>query len=135
MDPGLAIPILPARDLHETRAFYERLGFATVGWWPDTFGGYAVLTRGDLAMHFYHAPDVQPHANHGQCYWYVADVAALHADAVAAGIPATGTPRVTSIDEKPWGMREFALADPNGNLVRVGQPVRAAPDDRAPRAP
>ena len=126
MDPGLAIPILPARDLHETRAFYERLGFAAVGWWPDTFGGYAVLTRGDLAMHFYHAPDVLPHANHGQCYWYVADVAALHADAAAAGIPATGTPRLTPIDEKPWGMREFAIADPSGNLVRVGQPVRAA---------
>jgi len=32
MDPGIAIPILPARDLRETRAFYERLGFAAAGW-------------------------------------------------------------------------------------------------------
>jgi len=26
MEPGIAIPILPARDLKETRQFYERLG-------------------------------------------------------------------------------------------------------------
>jgi len=35
-----------------------------------------------------------------------------------------GTPRVTAPDDKPWGMREFALSDPNGNLVRVGQPAK-----------
>ena len=27
MEPGISIPILPARDLAETRDFYERLGF------------------------------------------------------------------------------------------------------------
>lgn len=32
MDPGVAIPILPSRDLNETRAFYERLGFHAAGW-------------------------------------------------------------------------------------------------------
>jgi catechol 2,3-dioxygenase-like lactoylglutathione lyase family enzyme len=56
MEPGIAIPILPARDLTETRHFYERLGFTATGWWPDTFGGYAILVRGDLTMHFFGYP-------------------------------------------------------------------------------
>ena len=80
MNPGIAIPILPARDLIETRRFYERLNFEVVGWWPDTFGGYAILTRGDLAMHFFHYPDLSPLETYAQCYWRVADVEALYTE-------------------------------------------------------
>jgi catechol 2,3-dioxygenase-like lactoylglutathione lyase family enzyme len=43
---GIAIPILPARSLTETREFYETLGFTAAGWWPNEFGGYAILVRG-----------------------------------------------------------------------------------------
>jgi hypothetical protein len=26
-----------------------------------------------------------------------------------------------ALEDKPWGLREFALVDPEGNLVRIGQ--------------
>jgi hypothetical protein len=26
-----------------------------------------------------------------------------------------------AIEDKPWGMREFAVVDEDGNLLRVGQ--------------
>ena len=116
-----AIPILPARDLQETRAFYERLGFRTTGWWPHEFGGYAILIRGDLSMHFFSFSDLSPLENYAQCYWRVNDVDALHADCAKLGLPGSGTPRLATVEDKPWGMREFALVDPNGNLIRVGQ--------------
>jgi len=45
MEPGMAIPILPARDLSETREFYERLGFQAAGWWPNTFGGRRINSK------------------------------------------------------------------------------------------
>ena len=125
MNPGIAIPILPARDLIETRRFYERLNFEVVGWWPDTFGGYAILTRGDLAMHFFHYPDLSPLETYAQCYWRVADVEALYTEVQALGLPKVGEPRVTPLEAKPWGMWEFAIIDPNGTLVRVGQPTRS----------
>lgn len=60
LEPGIAIPILPARDLGETRAFYERLGFSAAGWWPEEFGGYAIMRRGDLSMHFFAYEDLSP---------------------------------------------------------------------------
>jgi catechol 2,3-dioxygenase-like lactoylglutathione lyase family enzyme len=116
MDVG-AFPILPARDLVETRAFYERLGFRTVGWWPDAFGGYAIVSKGMLQMHFFRFPELDPASTYAQCYWSVADVDALYAEIAHAGIT------VATPEDKPWGMREFALSDPNGTLVRVGQPV------------
>jgi hypothetical protein len=63
MEPGIAIPILPARDLRETRRFDEHVGFVATGWWPDTFGGYVILVRGDLTMHFFGYPDLSPKDN------------------------------------------------------------------------
>ena len=26
-----------------------------------------------------------------------------------------------ALEDKPWGLREFALVDPEGDLVRIGQ--------------
>jgi catechol 2,3-dioxygenase-like lactoylglutathione lyase family enzyme len=112
-----AFPIVPARDLDATRAFYERIGFRTVGWWPDAFGGYAILTTDTLEMHFFRFPELDPATSYAQCYWRVADVDALHATLIRAGLNASIP------EDKPWGMREFALSDPNGTLVRVGQPL------------
>jgi catechol 2,3-dioxygenase-like lactoylglutathione lyase family enzyme len=124
MDPGIAIPILPARDLAETREFYERLGFTAAGWWPREFGGYAILVRGDLTMHFFSYPELSPAENYGQCYWRVTDPDQLHAEASQAGLEKWPNARVEPVQNKPWGTREFALVDPNGNLVRIGVPTR-----------
>jgi hypothetical protein len=26
-----------------------------------------------------------------------------------------------ALEDKPWGLREFAVIDPDGNLLRIGQ--------------
>ena len=121
---GLSIPILPSRALEETRAFYERLGFRATGWWPSEFGGYAILRRGDLSMHFFAFSDISPADNYGQCYWRMDDADALYAEYRQAGLPASGIPRLVPIEDKPWGMREFSLVDPTGNLVRIGHEIQ-----------
>jgi catechol 2,3-dioxygenase-like lactoylglutathione lyase family enzyme len=121
MEPGIAIPILPARDLVETRTFYERLGFQAAGWWPREFGGYAILIRGDLSMHFFSFKEILPDQSYAQCYWRVKDVDALYAEFYALDLPKFGIPRLDAVEDKPWGMREFSMVDPNGTLVRVGQ--------------
>jgi len=59
----VSIPILPSRNLAETRSFYEKLGFEAAGWWPDTFGGYAIMRKGDLSMHFFKFPELSPGEN------------------------------------------------------------------------
>ncbi len=116
-----AVPILPSRDLRETLAFYERLGFESRGAPPETYG-YVILGRGDLWLHFYAEPDVDPLTTAFSCYLYVEDAQALHDLWASLGIradPATGSRLVAPVDTD-YGLREFAVVDPSGNLLRVG---------------
>ncbi|HKB05178.1 MAG TPA: VOC family protein [Gemmataceae bacterium] len=117
-----AIPVLPARSLDETIAFYARFGFV-VGFRQDQPAPYAILGRGMVELHFFGFPDLRPSDSYAGCYLRVNDVDKLHRDWSRVGLPATGIPRLGAVRDEPWGMREFALVDPNGNLVRVGEPV------------
>lgn len=117
----LAIPVLPSRSLPATLAFYERLGFT-----GRLLGGgtYAVLTRGDVEIHFFAHPELRPEASHAGCYVRVADADLVFGAFRAAALPRQGIPRMDPIGDKAWGMREFAVVDEDGNLVRIGQALR-----------
>ena len=115
-----AEPILPARNLNEIRSFYRKLGFTP---WFDgqNWPGYEIMSRGDLVVHFFAAPELTMAGNDAGCYWRVADADRFHEECAALGLPSEGIPRLTTPCDQPWGMREFVLVDPSGNLVRVGQ--------------
>ena len=109
-------PILPAHDLKRTRAFYEALGFRA-GYHDDH---YEIVRRGNLVVHLESRHELVPSANQTSCYWRVADADALYGEFASLGLPSEGVPRLTAPRDEPWGMREFTLADPAGNLIRVG---------------
>jgi catechol 2,3-dioxygenase-like lactoylglutathione lyase family enzyme len=114
-----AVPILPSRDLDETRTFYERLGFRMSG---GVYDGYMLLIRDAAELHFFLKPDVDPLTSDFSCYLRVDGADALHDEWATLRIPhdaATGSRLVAPVDTD-YGMREFALIDPNGNLLRVG---------------
>ena len=122
-----AVPILPSRDLEETLAFYSRLGFESRGAPIETYG-YLILARGGAELHFWAAPQVDPLTTDASCYIRVEDADALHRDWQNIGVesdPATGSRLLPPVDTD-YGMREFALVDQSGTLVRVGSPLRAA---------
>ena len=121
--PEFAVPIMPAKDLDATLAFYERLGFENVGAAPAEWN-YLIIRRGGVQLHFYGDPDVDPLTTSSSCYVYTEDADALHDTWNAIGVavdPNTGS-RLQEPVDTDYGMREFALVDPNGNLVRVGSP-------------
>jgi catechol 2,3-dioxygenase-like lactoylglutathione lyase family enzyme len=111
---GKAIPILPMRDARATTAFYERLGFR-LQFDASAAGKYAFARRGDVEIHFFAHPEVDPKSNDAGCYVRVEDADALHAEFLAAAIEG-----LAAIGDKPWGMREFHIIDPSGNLLRIG---------------
>ena len=116
-----AVPILPSRDLRETLAFYERLGFANQGAPPEEWD-YLIIGRGGIELHFYAAPDTDPLTTSAGCYLRVADADAVHDEWKTIGVaadPNTGS-RLEAPTDTDYGMREFALIDPSGNLIRVG---------------
>jgi len=109
-------PILPAQDLSRTRQFYESLGFKA-GYNDDR---YDILRHGNLVVHLERHGDLVPAANHTSCYWRVSNADTLHEEFAALGLPSEGVPCLTEPFDEPWGMREFQLKDPAGNLIRVG---------------
>ena len=127
-----AIPNLPARDLDATAAMYGRIGFGVT----NRYDGYLIVERGAVELHFYGDADMDPGSTAGMAYIRVDDVEALYAEVVAAGFEVLapdvlgerferGGPleRITALEDKPWGLREFALLDVDNNLLRIGQPL------------
>jgi catechol 2,3-dioxygenase-like lactoylglutathione lyase family enzyme len=116
-----AAPILPARDLAATLAFYERLGFEALGAHWEVYR-YLIVRRGSLELHFWEQPNVDPLTTDFSCYLFVRDADALHAEWDGIGVPTdpvTGS-RLMPPADTDYGLREFALVDPNGNLLRIG---------------
>lgn len=120
---GRAIPVLPSRDTHRTLAFYQRLGFVNAGAdeWPDD---YLVLRAGEIEIHFFHWEDLDPHASAALCHLRVGDADALHRLWAPLGLPGKGVPRMSAVSDTPWGMRRFALVDPDGNCLSCGHIAR-----------
>lgn len=121
----VAIPQLPSRSLPRTLAFYRRLGFEgrTVG----PAGDYAIVERGTLELHFFLHEALVAERSAFSCYLRVRDVDAIYGAFRAARLPERGIPRMEPVADRPWGMREFALVDEDGTLVRVGQVMAVQP--------
>jgi catechol 2,3-dioxygenase-like lactoylglutathione lyase family enzyme len=108
-----ARPLLASLDLAESLAFYSgRLGFALRWQGEDTL----LLERDGACLQFWSCDDRRI-AEHTSCYLLVSDVDALHAEWGARGV-AVAPPTL-----RDWGMREFYVTDPHGNLLRCGQPA------------
>lgn len=120
MQPSdLAIPTLPCRSVSVTVGFYKRLGFE--GGAHEFNSDYAILKRGTVELHFFSHKELVPIHSSAGCYIRVLDVENIYRSFVSAQLPRTGIPRMDILEDKPWGLREFAVVDPDGNLVRIGQ--------------
>jgi hypothetical protein len=103
--------ILPCNDLDASEAFYARLGFTH----RDGDDSYRMLSDGcGGELHLNAAVEgwLVPGRNPFGLYLYVEDV-----DGLAARMGCRA-------EDKPWGMYEFAVSDPDETLVRVGWPSR-----------
>jgi hypothetical protein len=113
-------PNLPSRAFSITAAFYATLGF------EQRFrdDGWMILQRGSLELEFFPWPTLNPRTSIASCCLRVEDVDALHAAFSVAALPSVGMPRLTAPVNQPWGLREFALVDPDGSLLRCLGPLQ-----------
>jgi catechol 2,3-dioxygenase-like lactoylglutathione lyase family enzyme len=118
----LAIPILPCRSVSATVAFYQRLGFE--GGAHELNSDYAILHRGAVELHFFTHKELVPAESSAGCYIRVLDVEGIYSAFLQCQLPSVGIPRMDSLENKPWGLREFAVIDLDGNLLRIGQIIQ-----------
>ncbi len=106
----MGTPVLPVVELESAVSFYRNLGFEVTVY--DE--GYAWVLQGGHELFHLRLCSFEPSANAASCYLHVEDADAWHrtwADEDSS---------VGLIEDQPWGMREFSLTDPSGNLIRVG---------------
>ena len=117
--------ILPSNNLDASEAFYKRLGFTrpaeerSANPAEDT---YRILSDGKGGhLHLTNAVEgwLVPGHNPFGLYLYADNV-----DELAERFPCDILGRNPVPEDKPWGMYEFALSDPDGTLVRIGWPTR-----------
>jgi uncharacterized glyoxalase superfamily protein PhnB len=105
-----AVPIIPARNVDEAAAWYrDHLGFAIV----HTESEYGVVERDGVQVHFWGPSGIEPKDSMTMYRVEAQDIDALYEDCGARGIVHPNAP----LEGKPWGMREFAVIDGDGNLL------------------
>ncbi|MBK8138658.1 MAG: VOC family protein [Chloroflexi bacterium] len=109
-----AAPVLLTRDLSRTADFYtQHLGFAIVSLYPN----YLILRRGAVALHFSLAADLDPKTNPCTTYVYLTGVREFYEQCQAEGVLRHNAWR----GDQDYGMRDFSLVDPDGNLLTFGE--------------
>jgi catechol 2,3-dioxygenase-like lactoylglutathione lyase family enzyme len=111
---------LPSRDFAVTAGFYGALGFKT-GFRDD---GWMILVRGSVELEFFPMPQLKPKESWFSACLRVDDIDELYvaflaaADASGVSRSTTAIPRLTPPVLEPFGLRMFALVDPDGSLIR-----------------
>ena len=109
------VPILRVTDAACAVAWYRRLGFEQVfeHRFEPHLPAYVGIRRESAQLHLSeHVGDAHPH---GLVYIWVDD------------IDAVGVEFGVAVDDQPWG-REIDLTDPDGNRVRLAEPVDPVDD-------
>jgi predicted enzyme related to lactoylglutathione lyase len=115
-------PVFPVRDVTAALAHYRRLGFEADPYKDaaDEVAVYGFLRRGEVSLHLSRVTELRPKESVSACYLYVDDADALYAEWLAAGAGGQLAPPT----DTPYGLREFVHIDPDGNLLRIGSPLR-----------
>ena len=112
----IAVPVLASLNIDKTVDFYQtKLGFDRLGYKDKD---YAVLCRDKIEIHFWKCND-KIHPENTSCYIRVHNVDGLHAEMKAAGVVHPNGP----LTNQPWNIREFAILDEDGNMIKFGENI------------
>ena len=108
-----AIPVLASLDLEATQRFYaDKIGFSPVARYPD----YAICARDGVQLHFWLTDDADI-PKETSCRIDVVGIEPLYEEMTAAGVVHPNGP----LRQQPWGFKEFAVLDGDGNLIKFGE--------------
>ena len=112
-------PKLPMRNKGITRDYYiNQLGFQQVG--KVDYEGYLMVEKDNVEIHFFEFKELDPKENYGQVYIRTEEIDQVYQSLLnnKTKIHPNG-----SLQMKPWGQKEFALLDPDNNLLTFGESI------------
>lgn len=105
------------RNKAVTKDYYiNKLGFQVFG--DNDFDDYLMVRKDNVQIHFFDFKTLDTKENYGQVYIRTNDITKLYQTFLdkKIAIHPNGT-----LETKPWGQKEFALLDPDNNLLTFGQ--------------
>jgi catechol 2,3-dioxygenase-like lactoylglutathione lyase family enzyme len=115
-----SITVFTVTDVKVSTGYYrDKLGFdLAFEYGTPTF--YVGLCSGDVQLHLIEAGRTPRQPGHGAVSIFVDDVDALHADLQKRGARVLKAPA-----NQPYGLRDFDVADLDGNMLFFGMERRA----------
>jgi catechol 2,3-dioxygenase-like lactoylglutathione lyase family enzyme len=112
---GCPRAILYVRDLAASQRYYrDRLGFK-IDWTDGDPAEFGAVSRGDTQLFMCERCQGHP----GSWLWISSpDVDRLYRELVTRGATIKAPPA-----DMPWNLREMQVADPDGNVLRIGSPI------------
>lgn len=111
--------VLAVQNLKESAAFYKtKLGFQTV--WEDD--GWLFLTRDKVNIMLGECPDDKP-ASEINCHSYFAYLEVENIDGLYKEFQSKQVEIGSSLENKPWGQREFSIRTIDGHRITFGEEV------------
>ena len=108
-------PFLATEDLPTNLAFYlDRLGFSLAWEWGEPTE-LAAVCRDEVELTLASRADTKP-GGISRLYLHIDGVDSYHAQLQSAGVAIT-----VAIADRPYGMRDFSVTDPAGNVLCFGQ--------------
>jgi len=108
-------PKLPMRDKAATKKFYiNKLGFTEI----SDYGDYLLIKKDNIEIHFFEFTELDPKENYGQVYIRTNAIDSLYQSLLDRDVNIHPN---APLQTKPWGQKEFALLDPDANLLTFGQ--------------
>ena len=105
------------RDKNATKEFYiDKLKFSEIA----DYGDYLLIKKDNIEIHFLEFKGLDPKENYGQVYIRTNDIDKLYQMLLdnKVSIHPNGL-----LEIKPWRQKEFALLDPDSNLLTFGQSI------------
>ena len=110
-------PKLPMCNKSATRHYYvNQLGFQEIG----DYEGYLMVLKDNIEIHFFEFKELDPKENYGMVYIRTDNIDDLYKSMLGNKIKIHPN---GPLENKPWGQREFALLDPDNNLLTFGQSI------------
>jgi catechol 2,3-dioxygenase-like lactoylglutathione lyase family enzyme len=107
---------LATADMARAVDFYRRLGFEVLHGGPD--GDFTSFRIGDGYLNLALRPGYSPGPAWGRIVFYVSDVDAVHAAALAARLDPATAPR-----DAEWQERYFHILDADGHELSFAKPL------------
>lgn len=110
-------PKLPMRNKLVTRQYYvDQLGFKEIG----DYKGYLMVKKDSVEIHFFEFKELKPKENYGQIYIRTNDIDGFYKSLIENKIKIHPN---GALHAKPWGQKEFAMLDPDSNLLTFGESI------------